>query len=698
MIELESLHLEHFMRITKADLDLQSAITILEGDNGQGKSAIMEAIAVCLAERKRADSVKEFVQKGFDHAKIVLRMKYNSVPIIFNVTLNVRGGTPLERDVEYEGKHYINSEVTDLIKELDFTFYSDIILSMQGQDDIATMTPVQRANLLQRLFQFDFAEKVKGINDKIDEANEAIKLDNSKIDYLNKELVAKKARRDSVVLKEPPFDSSTYYAKQAEQDELFEELTNIKKIMNEVNELQDKRNTIVEKSNNLGYKIQELRQKKETAQAAKTELETFDFDGKSSALTSEIENLRKEIDSQNVSLQMFDESIKANQTKQTEVLQNIATCKYKDTEFAKKLALIEKGVCPECGQSTCNMDHSVIEYDKDTNLNQIIDLEAEEGNIGFAIADDKRKKEEIRQNISSLISKKATSEANLTSLRSTYNVLKSKVMPLEIYEQLESDLTVAESDQAALQDAYNNVMNELEKRKDALIKQDEIERKYEAIKADIKMFDNVMMFNDAAQKQIEQYDEDIKNSEMNIEEIKNIVASLTKDIECYNEVKKVLDKELPNFLIVKTCSRLESEMNIFVQEVFPEFRIRLLQSKRGVEFFYTVDANNNMEDVKTLINSKMASGYERSVLGIAFKVALCRAYGLTFAALDEIDSAASDDNSMKTFSSLINSNVFDQMIFITHKEPTKEMIRSLADDVTCYHVEGGVFTNETIEN
>lgn len=698
MIELESLHLEHFMRITKADLDLQSAITILEGDNGQGKSAIMEAIAVCLAERKRADSVKEFVQKGFDHAKIVLRMKYNSVPIIFNVTLNVRGGTPLERDVEYEGKHYINSEVTDLIKELDFTFYSDIILSMQGQDDIATMTPVQRANLLQRLFQFDFAEKVKGINDKIDEANEAIKLDNSKIDYLNKELVAKKARRDSVVLKEPPFDSSTYYAKQAEQDELFEELTNIKKIMNEVNELQDKRNTIVEKSNNLGYKIQELRQKKETAQAAKTELETFDFDGKSSALTSEIENLRKEIDSQNVSLQMFDESIKANQTKQTEVLQNIATCKYKDTEFAKKLALIEKGVCPECGQSTCNMDHSVIEYDKDTNLNQIIDLEAEEGNIGFAIADDKRKKEEIRQKISSLISKKATSEANLTSLRSTYNVLKSKVMPLEIYEQLESDLTVAESDQAALQDAYNNVMNELEKRKDALIKQDEIERKYEAIKADIKMFDNVMMFNDAAQKQIEQYDEDIENSEMNIEEIKNIVASLTKDIECYNEVKKVLDKELPNFLIVKTCSRLESEMNIFVQEVFPEFRIRLLQSKRGVEFFYTVDANNTMEDVKTLINSKMASGYERSVLGIAFKVALCRAYGLTFAALDEIDSAASDDNSMKTFSSLINSNVFDQMIFITHKEPTKEMIRSLADDVTCYHVEGGVFTNETIEN
>lgn len=698
MIELESLYLEHFMRITKADLDLRSAITILEGDNGQGKSAVMEAIAVCLAERKRADSVKEFVQKGFDHAKIILKMKYNSVPIIFNVALNVRGGTPLERDVEYEGKHYINSEVTDLIKELDFTFYSDIILSMQGQDDIATMTPVQRANLLQRLFQFDFTEKIKGIIDKIDEANEAIKLDNSKIDYLNKELVAKKARRDSVVLKEPPFDSSTYYAKQDEEVKLFEELTKIKKIMGEVNELQDKRNTIVEKSNNLGFKIQELKQRKETAKAAKNELETFDFDGKSSTISSEIELLRKDIDSQNADLQMFDGSIKSNQAKQTEVLQNIATCQYKDTEFTKKLSLIERGVCPECGQSTCTMDHSVIEYDKDTNSCEIVRLKEEEENINFAIADDRRKKEEVRKNISSLISKKATAEANLASLESTYNVLKSKIMPLDVYEQLESDLKTAEVDQAALTDAYNNIISELESHKDALSNQDIIERRYEAVKAEIKSFDNVKVFNDAAQKQIEQYDEDIKNSEMNIEVIKNTVASLTKDIECYNEVKKVLDKELPNFLIVKTCSKLESEMNIFVQEVFPEFRIRLLQSKRGVEFFYTVDANNNMEDVKTLINSKMASGYERSVLGIAFKVALCRAYGLTFAALDEIDSAASDDNSMKTFSSLINSNVFDQMIFITHKEPTKEMIRSLADDVTCYHVDGGVFTNETIEN
>ena len=698
MIKLEKLHLEHIMCITSADIDLTSSVIILEGDNGQGKSAVMEAIAICLAERKRADSVKEFVQKGFDHGKIILNMSYNNSPILFDVTLNVRGGTPLERDVEYDGKHYINSEVTDLLKELDFTFYSDIILSMQGQDDIATMTPVQRANLLQRLFQFDFTEKVKGLNDKIDDANSSIKLDNSKIEYLNKELVAKQARRNSVTFKEPPFTTETYREKQAEQDSLFNELSKIKTVMNEVNELQEKRNDIVEKSNKLGYNIQDLKQKKETAKLAKNELENFDFDNRKNEIKLGIDNIIDEINNKNKDLATIDETIKSLQNSQTLCLQSIATCQYKEKELAKKLKLISSGVCPECGQSTCNMDHSSIEEDSLKNSNELIELKTNDANFGFNIAEAKRNKESVRQDIAGLISKKATFEANLSSLNAQHNILMSKIMPLDVYEKLEKDLDDATSEQKSLQDEYVNVMGELEKRKDAWRKQDEIEQKYNKLKIEIKAFDDSMIFNDAAQKQIEQYDEDIHNSELNIEEIKNAVASLTKDIDCYNEVKRVLDKELPNFLIVKTCSKLENEMNTFVQEVFPEFRIRLLQSKRGVEFFYTTDPNNDMEDVKSLINSKMASGYERSVLGIAFKVALCRAYGLTFAALDEIDAAASDDNSMKTYSSLINSNVFEQMIFITHKEPTKEMIMSLSDDVICYHVESGVFTNESASN
>ncbi len=698
MLELESLTLEHFMCIDNAELDLTSMITILEGDNGQGKSAVMEAIAICLAERKRADSVKEFVQKGYEHSKIVLKMKYNTAPIVFNVTLNVRGGTPLERDVEYENKHYINSEVTDLIKDLDLSFYSDIILSMQGQDDIATMTPVQRANLLQKLFQFDFAEKVKSISDKIDEANEAIKLDNSKIEYLTKELTAKEARRNSVVLKEPPCSSEEYWKLQDAEDELFEKLTEVKNAMSEVLKLQEEGHEYGGRASALEFKIRELNNKKAEAKKAKNEVENFGLEKKCQAFSDAIDLATKKVGELTVQI----EQLSSQETQMYQLAQaasnNHSTCIYKRGEFEKKKSLIASGVCPECGQSTCNMDHSSIEADAENNEEAIVFFKKTVDDCNASISLIKTQITDLRNQVLQQNSSITLNNTQMDTIKMQYSNLQSKIMPLEEYEKLESDITIAQADMEALTAKKKSIDEQLESKKDIWQQQNLIETAYNTVKTKIKAFDDVRVFNDAAQKQIENYDEDIKNSELNIEEIKNDVASLSRDIDCYNEVKKVLDKELPNFLIIKTCSKLENEMNTFVQDVFPEFRIRLLQSKRGVEFFYTTDPNNDMEDTKTLINSKMASGYEKSVLGISFKVALCRAYGLTFAALDEIDAAASDGNSMKTFQSLINSNVFEQMIFITHKESTRESIKQMSEDVTSYHVEAGVFTNEAIED
>ena len=63
MLKLNSLHLEHFMCVTEADLNFDANCVIIEGDNGQGKSAIMEAVAICLSERKRSDSVRVYSKR-----------------------------------------------------------------------------------------------------------------------------------------------------------------------------------------------------------------------------------------------------------------------------------------------------------------------------------------------------------------------------------------------------------------------------------------------------------------------------------------------------------------------------------------------------------------------------------------------------------------------------------------------------------
>ena len=111
-----------------------------------------------------------------------------------------------------------------------------------------------------------------------------------------------------------------------------------------------------------------------------------------------------------------------------------------------------------------------------------------------------------------------------------------------------------------------------------------------------------------------------------------------------------------------------------------------------MEFFYTTDPTANINNTDELINAKMASGFEKAALSAAFKVALCKAYGLTFAALDEIDSAASDKNSERLFESLISENTFTQLFIITHKIATREIIKNISKDAIAYHVHAGHFT------
>jgi chromosome segregation ATPase len=53
-------------------------------------------------------------------------------------------------------------------------------------------------------------------------------------------------------------------------------------------------------------------------------------------------------------------------------------------------------------------------------------------------------------------------------------------------------------------------------------------------------------------------------------------------------------------------------------------------------------------------------------------VALASITGIGFLILDEIDSDASEDNSISLYSNLIDSNLFSQIICISHKNDTKE--------------------------
>ena len=682
------------MCITEADLNFDANCVIIEGDNGQGKSAVMEAIAICLSERKRSDSVKEFIQKPYDHAKIILDLIYNDEQIVFDVNLNHKGGTPLERDVLYKDRHYINSEVTELIRELDFTFYSDIIMQMQGQDDIATMTPVMRLNLLQRLFQFDFTEEIGPIQEKLEEFVKNKELDNDKIDFLEKANKQKDTTLKS--LKEKDFDFSK------------EEYDNYK------NELDDKKAQVEKLSNDLD-KTFEILQKKTDIQGMIDTIENQQagisqklLDNKKAAealkkadYPAQIATLSKDVANAIVQKAVAEDTIKTKKNAIAQLETSISSINVQIGELnaAKKncdhkLELAKKGICPECGKPTDDIDDVKIIKEKEEYDDKIGDEIEKKDNL---IIEMNKYKDEVaaqRKQISVLEASISRFDTEAKMLEQQEAAEKAKLIPEEKIKEYEDKLKELDEKAKPLYDLIHDYDDQLSDRDKKTLEKSKLKTEIADLEKKIKGSDEVADHNKVVELQRMSIKNEILENEKNIEVFRNLISDIDLNVQTYNEVLRVLDKELPNYLVVKTCAKLEAEMNNFVNIVFPNFRLRLLQSRRGVEFFYTTDPNVDMTDIKKLINSKMASGYEKSVLGLAFKVALCKAYNLSFIALDEIDAAASEGNSVLTMESLISSNIFNQIFFITHKEATRDIIKSLSNSVICYHTEKGVFTNE----
>ena len=691
MLKLNSLHLEHFMCITEADLNFDASSIIIEGENGQGKSAVMEAIALCLSEKKRSDALREYVQKGADIATIILDLTYNNEPLHFEFKMNTKGWT--SKDCLYKNKHYTNSEVGVLIKDLEFTFYSDIIMQMQGQDDITAMTPTQRLSLLQRLFQFDFTEQINPIEKKIDEANQNKIVNTEKIDFLEKANKKNEESLETLVEKDYDFSKEDYdkYKKELEDNKIKLESSN--SALEKCNELLKEKSLIENEIRKIKSSKDDAELKINVVNKTKSDLENLDYENQYTLFTQKENELKSEIDSLEKDCANKEVEI-ADLIKQRGVIsQQIGTARANQSVYAKKLDLITKGVCPECGQSTHTLHSEQIIKDKENNdlLLTSFEKELEENNSSQLSLNKEVKSKQVEINQKKIdLNVIVNEKKSLDSKKQTFELF----LNTQNIQKLKSEIKDYENKITKKQNQLNDLQNNINSYSSLSAERSNIKTVISDLQNKINSADAIYQHNKLVEVQKLSIKNNILENENTINDLKSSLSKIDLDIQTYNEIIKVLDKELPNYLVVKTCARLEKEMNDFVSVVFPSFRLRLLQSRRGVEFFYTTDSNTDMSNIKTLINSKMASGYERSVLGLAFKVALCKAYNLSFIALDEIDAAASENNSALTMESLISTNIFNQIFFITHKPNTRDVIKSLCDSVITYHVDAGVFTNE----
>ena len=687
MLKINSLVLHNFTCVSHAEFDFSDDKTILLiGKNGQGKSSILSAIALCLTGETRGTAFKDLIKLGKDDGYVKLNALINNKPLDIEVTLHIKNGRV--RTIKYEDKIYVNTDANDLIKSLEIDFYADIMLSIQGKsEDITNQGPAERKYYLQKLLNFEFTEKLKPykektetLNSTIDEIEKSIKVSEELITQKNKEI------QDEIDFF---FTDSDIINLQKEIGDLTQEIDdfgeNIKKkndLVSELSKLKSQNSDLKnEKSQNL-IKIKNLNEKKSEYDNLENEIKEIDL-----KIAEEIENLKR--------VTQENEDAKKIMDSHNEILKEAQNEKnkldYELKDIKKKKDLLSKGKCPTCGNEFTSTEIEDVEK----SYNEIIEkCERAASNIksleiNFATAS-------VDYNNSTFSVNNLNSSINLEKRQKSYLESKLNTKPdfgnisvlIDRNNEIDSLINTKNSE-------INNKENEIKEIDNSLSEYNRINKELKEKQDLLNRYNNAILKNNL----ILQNNKIIRESIISMEEqIKNNMSSLEsyrKSLISYSDCIEIFEKTFPNYLIVKTCTKLEKAINNFIQTIFPEMEVRLFQNKQGVEFFYTPERSKIKKWVKeNLLNAKNASGFEKAALSMSFKVALLKAYDIPFAFLDEVDSAADDENSENMFKAIITNSIFEQLFIISHKSSVRDSIVTIAPKAKVYYVSKGSFTTE----
>lgn len=742
------------MNISEAFIDFSKPTTLLSGSNGSGKSSIVEAIAICFLERKRSDTFKDYVKYGETESEIKLAATIDKDIITFDVKLSSSGST--EKDVMYKNVKYHNSEVSGLLDSLGFNYYGDLLFSMQGSSDITVLSPTQRLNYLKNLLNFDYSQAIEKIEESLNASKNEYQKISNEIEFLEKSIESRQLEIKET--KDLPFTEKEIENFQKKIDsynqklnEYNEALKKSKENSDKIIELQNQINISNNSIKDYEYKISSLEEKLSNQQKYKSSLEKT---------TEELSSVQKEIEALNQTSSEQQKSISEITLNQDHLNNDISNIKSQIDKITDRIENLHNESTAIRGDSTKLIDlfHNLSEENV-RNKNLKIDINSKEKSIDLAkdgkcptcgnIFTDEHKNL-LKKELDNLIVEFNNSNTKLGTIKDACKDILNKskidltnkqtalVQDQTLYKdqltKLQKELSILQENRLLLNSKKLSLENTISELKDNIIDTSETEKNIVAYKDNIKKLnEDIVNFNkeislksftiDIVEPDKSEYNNAtqsintqtmtenennlilsannaaksfISQSRENIEKNKTKLTDIDNNIDIYKNAKQIFEKNLPNFLVVKTCSKIQSTMNSFIQSIFPNIEVRLFHSKKGVEFYYTTCCSSLTDEEKTkenMLNIKMASGFEKAILTIAFKEALCKAYSLPFCVLDEVDAAASEENSERLFNSIVCGGFFQQSIIITHKPVVRDIIKQLAD-TNSYTVSNGEFTLE----
>lgn len=700
MLELQKLEMTNFMCVSHAELDFtDSNVVLLVGENGEGKSTVLEAVAFCLdSDHKKSDTFGDYI-KEFEHTcNVKLWATVQNKPIYFDLTIKDKSST-VERIVKYgvEGeedfKEYKNSEVSTLLEKLGLLYYSDIIMSMQDEGDITKKTPAKRAEYLSRLLNFDFSDKVQILKDRLKEAKDNIEYNTSQVEFNTKSIEDRKKELKEVEVL--TFTSNDIILLQSDIQSLNDQLNSLSDEIKRKDQLNNTKNNIVSDISRIEQDILKVEQEItninnciQNVEEKKNQIKRLTEERKQ--VSSELEELNKLTIPDEVDEKEITDEVEKLTTENSEL-----NAEYKIA--TKNIELVNNGICPTCG-------HEFDEGERQKYEDALNSVTEKLRNSSTLLKQKQDAKKKILEDNKLISLKKLEHSQTLSAKQRDIENFDKQIELLSSTQEVDytsaikekNDLITNKKAEINLKKLeLENIEKEISSMSDLGDKQKTISSQITTKQNTLNEYNQKLLRNNMILQNNQKVKDFISETETKIEELKEIIEKHRVQKSNVEEEIQILDKLLPNYLIIKKCKELESEMNKFIQRIFPTMAIYLSQGKKGVDLYFTMEKDKvEVFDKDHLKSIKMASGFQKSVVSIAFKISLCLAYGLRFSFFDEIDQAATEKNSDAVLKMIVTNDIFDQTFIITHKPTVRATIKSVAPNLLTYYVKKGSFSTE----
>ena len=664
MIELSSIYLKNWMSIEELSLDFSNnTITAITGENGAGKSALIYAVAFALTGYRKGESYKDYVKVGSDFAQVNLTgfLKGNRITYSIEIPANKKSGT-VKREVVYKGQVYLNSDYNQFVKEHDLDFLENIMFLFQGSTDIINAKPSERAQLLKKLFQFDFTP----ILERFKEQQETLNIKNVENTALLNELSSR------VFESMPLIRTLTPQAIEVKKQKLAHILDDISSIKNV-----DEENFIKYEKwlNSLDSDIN-----KEETKLNKTKSQLDDARAQLFPLEEPI-GVQEAIDELNIQLGNLEKSSVEATLKLNASNEELKIKNHIYSELEGQIKISKTGICHACGHEiseehiksleekflSCKEELSTVK-----EVNKVL-----KKNLSDISAEIRKTKDDITANEYTL--------RGYATMKNTLSSINNKIM---LYE---NDLKNSESVLERLRADRERVLVEkeaIDKLKPVYERKQTLNKEYNKLSEEISVAEkNILINSERASHNNDILKEKVARDNK-VKELSTICNDTTIELTDVKTAISIFDNLFPNYIIVQACERLEDFINSIIYKVFPNMRVSLELSRSGVTFMYTLDGEDP-------IPVSMASGAQKTILALAYQIALAKMYGLSCIFLDEADAAMSDENSKVVYEFILSLEDFTQIFFISHRKESLNVLgRASRDNITLYYVNNGIFTEK----